>query len=203
MVPASLPRRVRRLGAQLSQNPEEIKVLGMELIPDHRSDDDLLIATAAGDADAFAVFYSRHVERALAVLRARTGSTELAADLVGETFAAALLACRRFRRGGPPALAWLLGIAENKLRESFRRGRVDARARQRLSIPILELEDEDLVRIDELADEGERALALLAELPAAQRDAIRARVLEAPTIRRWPSRWVVPSRLRASTSAAD
>src|ERR1700744_3124677 len=106
----------------------------MAPIPDRRSDDDLIAATARGDADAFAVFYSRHVLRVLAVLRSRTGSAELAADLVGESFAAALLACQRFRPGGPPASAWLLGIAENKLRESARRRRVDNRARIRLGV---------------------------------------------------------------------
>ena len=150
----------------------------MEPIADRRSDDDLIVATAAGDAHAFAVFYSRHVGLLLGVLRRQTGSAELAADLVGETFAAALLGCRRFRPGGPPALGWLLGIAQNKLRESARRRRVDSQARRRLGIPGLALEDEDLVRIDELADEGERAFALLEELPSAQRDAVRARVLE-------------------------
>jgi RNA polymerase sigma factor (sigma-70 family) len=150
----------------------------MEPIPDRRSDDDLIVATAAGDADAFAVFYSRHIGRVLAVLRAQTSSAELAADLAGESFAAALLACRRFRPGGPPAAAWLLGIAQNKLRENARRRRVDNRARRRLGMPILELGDEDLVRIDELADEGQRALALLDQLPAAQRAAVSARVFD-------------------------
>lgn len=98
----------------------------MEPIPDRRSDDDLIVATARGDADAFAVFYSRHIARVLAVLQTQTGSAELAADLAGESFAAALLACRRFRPGGPPATAWLLRIAENKLRERARRRRVSS-----------------------------------------------------------------------------
>jgi RNA polymerase sigma factor (sigma-70 family) len=155
----------------------------MEPIPDQRSDDDLILATAAGDADAFAVFYSRHLGVVLAVLRRRTESLELAADLAGEAFAAALLGCGRFRPGGPPALAWLLGIAQNKLRESARRRRVDTRARQRLGMPALAFEDEDLIRIDELANQGERALGLLAELPVAQREAVRARVLDSADYR--------------------
>ena len=136
------------------------------------------MATARGDADAFAVFYRRHVAVVLAVLARRTQSCELAADLAGETFAAALLACGRFRAGGPPALAWLLGIAQNKLRESARRRRVDQAARQRLGMPVLWLDDDDLLRVQELADDGERILQLLDELPASQRDAVRARVLE-------------------------
>jgi RNA polymerase sigma factor (sigma-70 family) len=147
-------------------------------IADPRGDDELLLATARGDADAFAEFYRRHVGEVLGFLVRRAGSYELAADLAGETFAGALLGCRRYRAGGPPALAWLLGIARNKLRESGRRGRVDQRARERLGMPQLALDDEDLVRVEALASEGELALSLLERLPAAQREAVRARVLE-------------------------
>jgi anti-sigma factor RsiW len=52
-------------------------------------------------------------------------------------------------------------------------------------MPILDLEDEDLIRIDKLADDGQRALALLDQLPAAQRDAVRARVLDDTDFRAW------------------
>ncbi len=150
----------------------------VESIEDLRADDDLLLATADGDAEAFAVFYRRHVGEVLGFLSRRTGSYELAADLAGETFAGALLGCGRYRPGGAPALAWLLGIARNKLRESARRGRVDQRARERLGIPPLALDDEDLIRVQELAGAAEMALSLLAQLPSAQQDAVRSRVLE-------------------------
>lgn len=135
------------------------------------------MATVAGDGDAFGEFYRRHVSVVLGFLARRTGSYELAADLAGETFAAALLACRRYRPGGAPAVAWLLGIAQNKLRESVRRGRVDQRARERLGMPVLLLDDDDLARVEDLAGEGELALSLLERLPAPQREAVRARVL--------------------------
>jgi RNA polymerase sigma-70 factor (ECF subfamily) len=75
-------------------------------------------------------------------------------------------------------LAWLLGIARNKLRESARRGSIEIEARQRLGIPAIAFEDEDILRVQEMASVGEEALELLEQLPAAQRDAIRARVLE-------------------------
>jgi RNA polymerase sigma-70 factor (ECF subfamily) len=147
-------------------------------ISDPRTDEELLVATAGGDADAFAIFYERHIALVLSVMARRTRSYELAADLAGETFAAALLGCRRFRPGGPPAVAWLLGIAQNKLRESARRQRVVDDARLRLAIPILGLDDEDLLRVEELASDHGRALALLDDLPPAQREAVQARVLE-------------------------
>lgn len=162
----------------LSQKVESRTIVVVEPIADPRDDDELLRATARGDADAFAEFYRRHVAEVLGFLARRTGSHELAADLAGETFAGALLACARYRPGGAPALAWLLGIARNKLRESARRGRVDQRARERLGVPPLALDDEDLALIEELAGEGERALGLLERLPVAQRAAVRAHVLE-------------------------
>ena len=150
----------------------------MAQIRDRRGEDELLLATAAGDADAFGEFYRRHVGEVLGFLARRAGSHELAADLAAETFAAALLGCGRYRPNGAPALAWLLGIAQNKLRESFRRGRVDERARHRLGMPALSFDDEDLAQVKDLALEGELALSLLERLPAAQRDAVRARVVD-------------------------
>jgi RNA polymerase sigma factor (sigma-70 family) len=138
----------------------------------------LLLATGTGDGAAFAAFYRRHVAEVLAFLVRRVGSAEVAADLTGETFAAALLACERYRADEAPALAWLLGIARNKLRESARRGSVEIEARQRLGMPAIAFDDEDILRVQELASVGEEALTLLEQLPAAQRDAVRARVVD-------------------------
>jgi hypothetical protein len=104
---------------------------------------------AGGDADAFAASNERRIALIIALLARWTGSSELTAEVARETFAAALLGCRRFPPGGPPAVAWLLGIARNKLRESARRQRVDTRARERLGVPVLQL-------IDRLSDIGFR-----------------------------------------------
>ena len=72
------------------------------------TDDDLL---TAGGADGFAAFYRRHVDAMLRYHARSTRNAEAAADLTAETFAAALEAKARFRAGGPPARAWLFGIA--------------------------------------------------------------------------------------------
>src|SRR3954462_643347 len=61
---------------------------------DTRTDEDLLQATP-DDPEAFGIFYRRHVDAVLAFFRVRTGDPELAADLMAETFAAALLAVPR------------------------------------------------------------------------------------------------------------
>lgn len=147
---------------------------------EQRSDEELLAATRK-KADAFGAFYCRHERGMLLFFLRRTSSAELAADLTAEVFAAALDAAQRFRPGPRPAIAWLYGIANNKLAASYNRGRVEERARKRLQAEPLILNDEALERVEALADAGRRAEVvkeLLAQLPADQHDAVRAYVLD-------------------------
>jgi RNA polymerase sigma factor (sigma-70 family) len=139
-------------------------------------DEELLAATPSRPA-AFAEFYRRHERLVLAYLRQRTGDAETAADLAAETFAAALVSAGRFRPRREPAVAWLLGIARNKWLHARRSGAVEDRARRRLAMEPLVLEDDMLARIDALVGDG-WAEEMLAGLPADQAEAIRARVLE-------------------------
>jgi RNA polymerase sigma factor (sigma-70 family) len=139
-------------------------------------DDELLAATPSRPA-AFAEFYRRHERLVLAYLRQRTGDAETAADLAAETFAAALVSAGRFRPRREPAIAWLLGIARNKWLHARRSGAVEDRARKRLAMEPLVLEEDMLAGIDALVGEG-WADAMLASLPVDQAEAIRARVLE-------------------------
>jgi RNA polymerase sigma factor (sigma-70 family) len=107
---------------------------------------------AADDPEAFGVFYDRHVLALLGFFYRRTVCAETAADLTAETFAAAFVARRRYRDLGPPARAWLIGIGRRKLARSFRRQRLDMRARRGLGMQRVELDDESLERIEELVD---------------------------------------------------
>jgi RNA polymerase sigma-70 factor (ECF subfamily) len=145
-----------------------------------RTDGELLAAVAAGDGAAFAVFYRRHLPAVVAYLVSQTSDREVSADLAAEVFAAVFLVARRFRaRGDGSAAPWVRGIAQNKLRESRRRGRVEDRARRRLGLEPEALDDADLQRVDELASAGAGgALDLVDRLPERQRVAIRSRVLE-------------------------
>jgi RNA polymerase sigma-70 factor (ECF subfamily) len=115
----------------------------------------------------------------LAYLVRETGDREASADLAADVFAAVFLYARRFRaRGDGSAVPWVRGIAQNKLRESRRRGRVEDRARRRLGLEPEVLDDADLARVEELASAGGGALELVDRLPERQRAAIRFRVLE-------------------------
>jgi RNA polymerase sigma-70 factor (ECF subfamily) len=153
----------------------------MNAIDDPRSfsDAELVAAIAARDGAAFAVFYRRHLSAVLSYLLRQAGDRELAADLGAEVFAAVLLAAGRYRPDGESALPWVLGIARRKWLESLRRGRIEARARRRLGMEPVLLDDVDLLRVERLADVGGSKIdALLLSLPAAERQAILAHVVD-------------------------
>ena len=142
-------------------------------------DAELLAASARGDPDAFAVFYRRHLPRVLAYCLRETGSRDLAADLTAEVFAAALDSSRRYEARGESALGWLLGIAHNKLLESFRRRRVEDAARWRVGMAPVVFYDDDLARVDELAALRSAAGEALSQaVPPTERAAIEARILD-------------------------
>jgi RNA polymerase sigma factor (sigma-70 family) len=138
------------------------------------SDDELL---TAGGPDGFALFYRRHVESILRYYVRSTRDPEVAADLTAEAFAAALVAKRRYTPGGAPAHAWLFGIASKKLADYRRRGYAEDRAQRRLRMERIEPTDEDLRHIEGLAGDVE-VISLVEELPADQRRAVEARVVE-------------------------
>ena len=143
------------------------------MIGDQLSDEDLL---ASGEPAHFGCFYERHVREVLGYMMRRTGDAEVAADLTAETFAAAIVARRRFRPGVAPAGAWLLSIAHGKLVDYQRRGFAEQRARRRLAMERRPLGEEDSALIRALGEEV--TLERWKELPADQRTAIQARVLD-------------------------
>ena len=114
----------------------------------------LLRRIAAGDDDAFSMFYREHLDAVVAFFQRRVGDRELAFDLTAETFAAVVVSAGTYS-GDAPAVAWLFGIARNKLRESLRRDRVADAARRRLGMEPIALDDAALARVEERAGSGE------------------------------------------------
>jgi DNA-directed RNA polymerase specialized sigma24 family protein len=105
------------------------------MLDDKRSDLQLLVDTRSGDGRAFGAFYRRYRSLVLGFVGRRVSSPELAADLLAETFAAALVAVLDTSRQSPDEpVGWLMTIARNKLTDSVRRGRVEQEARRRLAL---------------------------------------------------------------------
>ena len=146
---------------------------------DRRTDTELLSAIAARDGAAFSTFYRRHLAAVLAFLMREVRDPEAAADLTAEVFAAVLMAAARYRAQSSSAAPWVLGIARNKVLMSFRRGRIEARSRQRLGYQAVAFEEDDFDRVEALADRGAGQLSrLLALLPPDERHAVHARVVK-------------------------
>jgi RNA polymerase sigma-70 factor (ECF subfamily) len=102
---------------------------------------------------------------------------DLAADLTAETFACALESVSSYEPAKGRADQWLFGIARNVLGKSYRQGRVDAAARERVGLPRLILDDGLEEAIARLGNDRPEVTRALAQLPEAQREAVEARVL--------------------------
>jgi RNA polymerase sigma factor (sigma-70 family) len=115
-----------------------------------RRDEQALLGAASSDPRAFAAFYRLFERRILAFFMRATGRAD----------------------------QWLFGIARNVLRSSYREGRVESAARERLGLPRLVLDDHAGETIARLVQEQDRATVAVAGLPAEQRDAIHAHVVQ-------------------------
>ena len=141
-------------------------------------DAELVARIGRGDAAAFERVYDRYLPLVLRWSLRETGNREVASDLAAETFAAALLASRRYRPSKGTVGTWLIGIARNKLRESRRAQRVEDSARRRIGLESVVFTDEDFARVEELISLDDAAVEVLDTLPPALRDAVSLRVLD-------------------------
>jgi RNA polymerase sigma factor (sigma-70 family) len=131
----------------------------------------------AQDADAFALLYDRHAAELYRWARARVG--DQAADLTAEVFARAWLSRGRFRdQGDGSALPWLYGIANNVLRNSLRKRRVEDAARARLGLPRAVEPDPGFDLVETRASLPGGAVPAVARLPETDRELLWLRVVE-------------------------
>lgn len=143
-----------------------------------KHDEDELLSSLSSDPQAFAAFYRLFERPMLGFFMRATARPELAADLTAETFARALEAVESYDPAKGRADQWLFGIARNVLGGSYREGRVQSAARQRLGLPQLVLDDHATETIARLTEEQEQATVALAQLSEEQRRAIYAHVVQ-------------------------
>jgi RNA polymerase sigma-70 factor (ECF subfamily) len=126
--------------------------------------------------------YTDYGDELLRFLVRRTGDTEIAADLWGETFAQALASRGRFRGKDEQAVvAWLYTIARRQLARYYRRGKAECRAMQRLGMerPAISAETEAQIVQRAGLDEMRDAIAAgVATLSDDAREAIMLRIVD-------------------------
>jgi RNA polymerase sigma factor (sigma-70 family) len=132
--------------------------------------------------DLVSRLYASHSRALLGYFARRVYDAETARDLVAETFAQALLAQRRYRgKSDAEAESWIYTIARRQLSRYIRKGQAEKRAVRKLGMDLPPLTDEDVVRIEELADtEGLRVTIAqaLQQLGQDHRDAVELRVVK-------------------------
>jgi RNA polymerase sigma factor (sigma-70 family) len=148
---------------------------------DGRRDEDLLVASGERPHNFVALYY-RTMPDLLRYFARRTLDAQVAADLTAETLAEAFASRARFRnRGDGSATAWLYTIARRQFGRYLRKLRVEDAARRRLGMQRVELGPEDVERVEALIDFeqiGRAVRAAFNELRAAEREALRLRVIE-------------------------
>ena len=140
------------------------------------------LTRARREPSAFGGFYAAQSRQLLAFFARWTFDVEVARDLTAETFAQAFQHRRRFRGStDAEAAGWLYGIARHQLSRYARKGVVERKALERLSIQLPAVSEEDyerIVALAGLADLRDRVAAVFGELSDDQRDALRLRVID-------------------------
>ena len=132
--------------------------------------------------DVLTELFLAHGDGLLAFFARRTFDSQIALDLVSETFAQAVAARGKFRgTTDAEAVGWLYAIARHQLIAYQRKGKIELRAMRRLGVARHEVDDAELEAIDEAA--GLDALQSeithgLAELSAEHRRALQLRVVD-------------------------
>jgi RNA polymerase sigma-70 factor (ECF subfamily) len=149
------------------------------MTPLHLRTDLELLRAADDPVEAFSVFYRRHVDGLLRFVASRDVPAEAAADVVADTFLVALRRRHAFVDHADGARLWLIGIAVNKLGDQRRRGDRDRRRLEQLQVHAELLTPQDLESYAHvLRQQDGGTVGLLDDLPEAQRQAIRQRVIE-------------------------
>ena len=140
--------------------------------------DSELLHDSTDPAESFAVFYRRNVAAVIRFAASRGLDADTAADVVGDTFMAALKSRQRYRAERETARLWLLAIAARRTADVRRRQSQEKRRFQRLRSEAVVLTQLDRDTYQQLIESDRQTLDALADLPLVQQQAIRARVIE-------------------------
>ncbi len=140
-----------------------------------------IIAASRSDPERFGTIFDRHAPAVHAFL-ARRGGGDLADDLLGEVFAVAFRARRRYDGVHASARPWLYGIAHNVLRAHLRRDSQRIRLYRRTEAEPPEDPWADVDRRLDADGPGGRAVHALAKLPAGEREVLQLMAWEGLTV---------------------
>lgn len=143
-------------------------------VHDRTSDEEIVSAIAAGDAQALAELYLRHGTSVLRFLTRTLGDASVAEDLCHDVFLALPTIAENYRRMDKPQ-SWLFGIAANKARAYRRRQWLREKLLRAYSLLVPARDPVDAPRHDGPAD---RIATALDRLPLEHREVLMLQVGE-------------------------
>jgi RNA polymerase sigma-70 factor (ECF subfamily) len=144
-------------------------------------DEDSRLLLASHDPGAFAMFYRRNRDPLLAWIYRKTFDAEVAADLGAEVFARVIEKRSEFDVTRGPARAWLWGVAAYEVRRWAREGATAERARRRVGVPVLHVDEDAIAYIESLVDLRPTLPHLRSHfmaLPTGERRALELRIVQ-------------------------
>ncbi len=155
------------------------------------SDEALFAGYAAGDPQAAARFVDRTERKVYGLALAIVREPADAEDVAQEAFVRAWRFAASFDERRGSVVAWLLGITRNVALDNVRgRGR---RAEATGDLPVeLPIDPVDVSELVGTRDDAARVIALMRELPAAQREALVAVTLLGLSTREVSERGAIP-----------
>lgn len=131
---------------------------------------------------SFSAFYRSHYPRLIGYFRRRVSQPDQALDLTAETFAIAFEARLDFRgHSERQARAWVFAIAEFKLKQFIATKTVQTETIRRLELAWPAADEEELRRVEEIADAqaaGDALQEALGELTHQERDVVLRHVID-------------------------
>ena len=144
--------------------------------PDRHAEDGALVQRAqAGDEEAVAEIYRKHVQLIYRYVRARVSDSATAEDLTSEIFVRALTALDRYEHRGAPLAAWLFRLARARTADLHR-----SNAHRPVQL-LTESQLDETPDPEALADRNEQVARLRHEMQRLtddQRDVLHLRFIE-------------------------
>lgn len=146
----------------------------------HKTADDLkseleVVEAAKKEPARFGVLYEKYYKQVFVFIFRRTGSEEVTADIVSNTFLKAMLSLNKYEYRGVPFSAWLFRIATNEMNMFFRKTGKE----RNVSLDVSDLSNVISESGNEDSDDNQKILLrALAKLPAEDMQFLELRFFE-------------------------
>jgi len=172
LVPSAAPVRQGRWSLAGSAMLDAVVDAGAQRESRTSALDDLLVATASGDRDAFSRLYDETAARVFGLVRRVLVDAAQAEEVTQDVFLEAWQTASRFDPTRGAAISWLLTLAHRRAVDRVRSVQASRERDLKAGVRDLDVPVDDVAEAAEIAVEHERVSGALAGLSPAQRECL-------------------------------